>query len=71
MGGALLGAAERILSRRVVTILFNASTVIDRSTFSDPMVLSAGIEKVLVGGELVWDGGKPAPEGAGAVLVRN
>ena len=71
MGGALLGAAERILSRRVVTILFNASTVIDRSTFSDPMVLPAGIEKVLVGGELVWDSGKPAPGRAGAVLVRN
>ena len=35
------------------------------STFSDPAVLPAGVEKVFVGGELVWDGGKPAPASRG------
>ncbi len=39
-------------------VLFNPKTVIDRSTFSDPGILATGIEKVWVGGELVWDGGK-------------
>src|SRR5439155_380291 len=41
-------------------VVFNANTVIDRSTFSDPMALATGIEKVFVGGELVWNEGKPA-----------
>jgi N-acyl-D-amino-acid deacylase len=50
-------------------VLFNAGTVIDRSTFSDPTVLPAGIEKVFVGGELVWDAGKPAPGRSGQVLL--
>jgi len=50
-------------------VLFNARTVIDRSTFGDPAVLPAGIEKVFVGGELVWDGGKPAGGRAGKVIM--
>jgi hypothetical protein len=43
--------------------------VTDRSTFSDPAVLPSGIEKVFVGGELVWDGGKAADVRPGAVLT--
>ena len=50
-------------------VLFNARTVIDRSTFGDPAVLPAGIEKVFVGGELVWDSGKPAGGRAGKVIM--
>ena len=50
-------------------VLFNARTVIDRSTFSDPTVLPVGIEKVFVGGELVWDAGKPSTGRAGATIV--
>jgi len=50
-------------------VLFNARTVIDRSTFGDPAVLPAGIEKVFVGGELVWDSGRPAGGRAGKVIV--
>jgi N-acyl-D-amino-acid deacylase len=50
-------------------VLFNPSTIIDRSTFSDPMVLPAGVEKVFVGGELVWEGGKPAGRRSGKVIV--
>jgi N-acyl-D-amino-acid deacylase len=50
-------------------VLFNPNTVIDRSTFSDPGVLASGIEKVFVGGELVWDAGQVAAARPGQVLV--
>jgi N-acyl-D-amino-acid deacylase len=50
-------------------VLFNPNTVIDRSTFSDPMVLPAGVEKVFTSGELVWDGGKPAGGRGGKVIT--
>ena len=63
--------AERLRLKdrgRLDLVVFNANTVIDRSTFSDPMLLPAGIEKVFVGGELVWDDGKPAGGRAGRVL---
>jgi N-acyl-D-amino-acid deacylase len=50
-------------------VLFNAKTVVDRSTFSDPAVLPTGVEKVFVGGELVWDAGKPANARPGKVLM--
>jgi N-acyl-D-amino-acid deacylase len=50
-------------------VIFNPKTVIDRSTFSDPTVLSAGIDKVFVGGELVWDGAKTTGARPGNVLV--
>jgi N-acyl-D-amino-acid deacylase len=50
-------------------VIFDAKTVIDRSTFSEPGILPAGIEKVFVGGELVWDGGKPTDARPGKVLT--
>ena len=45
-------------------VLFDPKTIIDRSTFTDPGVLSSGMEKVFVGGELVWDAGKADRSGA-------
>jgi len=51
-------------------VLFNPTTVIDRSTFSDPQKLSEGIEKVFVNGELVWDAGKAIGARPGSVLSR-
>jgi N-acyl-D-amino-acid deacylase len=51
-------------------VLFNPGRVIDRSTFSDPAVLPIGIEKVWVGGELVWDGGKPTGSHPGTVIAK-
>lgn len=39
-------------------VLFNPDTVIDHATYSNPMALSTGIEKVFVNGILVWDSGK-------------
>ena len=45
-------------------VLFNPKTIVDRSTFTDPGVLSSGVEKVFVGGELVWAAGKAYRSGA-------
>jgi len=49
-------------------VLFDPQTVIDRSTFAKPFELPAGIEKVFVNGELVWDAGKPTGARPGRVL---
>jgi len=49
-------------------VVFNPDTIIDRSTFSDPMMLPVGIEKVFVGGALVWNGGKPSGARSGKVI---
>jgi N-acyl-D-amino-acid deacylase len=51
-------------------VLFNPKTVVDRSTFSEPGILPAGMEKVFVGGELVWNGGKPVSARPGQVVAR-
>ena len=51
-------------------VLFNSDTVIDRSTYKDPEALPIGIEKVFVGGTLVWDHGKATGARPGAVLGR-
>jgi N-acyl-D-amino-acid deacylase len=50
-------------------VLLNAKTIVDRSTFTDPAVLPAGVEKVFVAGDLVWDGGKPTAARPGRVLM--
>ena len=49
-------------------VLFNPETVIDRSTFSNPFTLPAGIEKVFVNGTLVWSSDKPTGARPGRVL---
>ncbi len=49
-------------------VLFNPDTVIDRSTYTDPMALSTGIEKVFVNGTLVWDSGKATGAKPGLVI---
>jgi N-acyl-D-amino-acid deacylase len=51
-------------------VLFNPSTVIDRSTFANPQTLASGIEKVFVNGVLVWNGDKATGERPGVVLGR-
>jgi len=50
-------------------VLLNPDTVLDRSTFSNPTALASGIDKVFVGGELVWEDGKAAPGRGGAVIL--
>ncbi len=49
-------------------VLFNPDTVIDRSTFTNPTAVPAGIEKVFVNGVLVWDNGKPTSARPGHFL---
>jgi N-acyl-D-amino-acid deacylase len=51
-------------------VLFNPSTVLDRSTFEKPFELPVGIEKVFVNGALVWDSAKPTGALPGRVLPR-
>ena len=50
-------------------VLFDAKTIVDRSTFTDPAVLAAGVDKVFVGGELVWAAGTPTAARPGQVLM--
>jgi N-acyl-D-amino-acid deacylase len=46
----------RISSRMFADlVVFDPNTIADRSTFSEPMLLATGVEKVFVAGELVWD----------------
>ena len=49
-------------------VIFNPATVIDRSTFSNPFALPAGIEKVFVNGELVWSSDKATGARPGRVV---
>jgi len=51
-------------------VLFDPATIIDRSTFSDPFVLSTGVKKVWVNGGLVWDEDHTAGGRPGKVLGR-
>ena len=51
-------------------VLFDPDTVVDRSTFSDPLVLSVGITKVWVNGQLVWSDGAGAGARPGKVLTK-
>jgi N-acyl-D-amino-acid deacylase len=49
-------------------VLFDPATVTDNSTYAEPFKLSTGIEKVWVGGALVWDAGKATGARPGRVL---
>jgi N-acyl-D-amino-acid deacylase len=51
-------------------VLFDPDTVIDRSTFAEPTLTPAGIEKVFVNGVAVWSDGKATGERPGRVLPR-
>lgn len=55
---------------RADLVLFDAATVIDRSTFSEPLKLSQGIRKVWVNGALVWNGDRATGALPGQVLRR-
>ena len=51
-------------------VLFDPETVSDRATYEDPHIPSAGIEKVWVNGELVFDGGETTGNRPGSVIRR-
>src|SRR6185295_4570046 len=76
MTGAPAGRLKLVGRGRIVPgaiadiVLFNPKTVVDRSTFSEPGILPTGMDKVFVGGELVWDGGERANARPGKAIVR-
>jgi N-acyl-D-amino-acid deacylase len=51
-------------------VLFDKDRVTDRNTFTEPQILSEGIETVWVNGKTVWDGGKVTGNLAGEILRR-
>jgi N-acyl-D-amino-acid deacylase len=51
-------------------VLLNPRTIIDRASTSDPHATSVGIEKVWIGGELVWNGGRTTGARPGTVIKR-
>jgi N-acyl-D-amino-acid deacylase len=51
-------------------VLFDPTTILDRSTFEKPQELAVGIEQVFVSGQLVWNSGKPTGARPGAVITR-
>jgi dihydroorotase/N-acyl-D-amino-acid deacylase len=56
-----MGIADRGILRPGMAadvVLFDPATVLDRSTYADPLHYSAGIPFVMVNGELVVDGGR-------------
>lgn len=51
-------------------VLFDPDTVIDRATTEEPHALSAGIERVWVNGEVVYEEGKTTWQNVGRTLPR-
>jgi signal peptidase I len=51
-------------------VVFNPDTVIDRSTFADPMVAAEGIDVVIVNGVVGWRDGASSGDRAGRFLRR-
>jgi N-acyl-D-aspartate/D-glutamate deacylase len=49
-------------------VIFDPATVRDRATFADPLVASEGIDRVLVNGQVVFEGGKYTGAKPGRVL---
>ncbi len=73
MPAARLGLKDRGLIRpgmKADLVLFNAETVIDRSTFEEPRRLSTGIHRVWVNGQAVWLGSASSGRRPGQVLTR-
>jgi N-acyl-D-amino-acid deacylase len=69
-----LGIKDRGLIARGMKadlVLFDPRAVIDRSTFKEPQSLSEGIERVIVNGQSVWEGGKATGRLPGVVLRKS
>ena len=52
-------------------VIFDPTTVIDRSTYEDPVKPAAGIDLVLANGEAIWDGARSTGARPGRVLRRD
>ena len=51
-------------------VIFDPRTIIDSATFENSRVSAEGIHTVIVGGEIVWQDGKPTGRRPGQVLER-
>ena len=70
---ARLGLKDRGVIRegfKADLVLFDPAVVMDQSTFPEPGKLSVGIAKVMVNGQVVWDGSKPTAARPGVVIAR-
>jgi N-acyl-D-amino-acid deacylase len=66
-----LGLTDRGVIRegmKADLVIFDPKSVIDRSTFKEPTLLSNGIERVFVNGESVWQQGKTTGKLPGSVI---
>jgi N-acyl-D-amino-acid deacylase len=73
MPAARLGLRDRGIIRagmKADLVLFDPTTVIDRSTFDEPRLRARGIYRVFVNGRPVWTGDSPAGDRPGVVLQR-
>ena len=52
-------------------VLFDPATIIDRSTFREPQLISEGVKRVFVNGEEVWADGKVTGNRPGKALRRS
>ena len=71
---ARLGLKDRGLIKKGMKadlVLFDPNTVVDRATFTEPQLFSAGVWTVYVNGVQVWDGSKTLGVYPGKVLRRN
>lgn len=70
---ARLGLADRgriAPGMKADLVLFDAATIVDRSTFETPRELSAGVRRVWVNGAPVWQDGEVTPSRPGRVITR-
>ena len=68
-----LGLTDRgriVAGAKADLVLFDAATIVDRSTFERPRELSSGIRMVWVNGMPVWRDGAATAERPGRVLSR-
>jgi N-acyl-D-amino-acid deacylase len=74
MPASRLGLVDRGIIRagmKADLVIFDPKRVIDRSTFKEPQLLSAGIERVFVNGEEVWADGQATGRASGVVIRKN
>ena len=66
-----LGLKDRGLIKKGMKadlVLFDPNAVLDRATFTEPQLISAGVRSVYVNGVRVWDGEKVTGKMAGSIL---
>jgi N-acyl-D-amino-acid deacylase len=71
MPAARLGLKDRGLileGMKADLVIFDPKRIIDRSTFKEPEVISEGVSRVFVNGELVWINGKTTGQLPGTMI---